>query len=76
MTDIDTIVEAQEPRLRTALATLQLAMVFEDKNKGEGTKTHDYWKHYAARYETMRRGFPGLMAKEGSQRSRSVAIRR
>ena len=76
MTDIDTIVDAQEPRLQTALATLQLAMIFEDKNKGQGSKTYDYWKHYAARYETIKRGLPGLITKQGSRRTRSTAIMR
>lgn len=76
MQDIDTVVEAQEPRLRRALATLQLRLVYERQNNGQPSKTYDYWKYYTTEYENQRRGFPGLIRRQGSIRVESVALRR
>src|SRR5687768_9382504 len=57
MAVIDEIVDLQEPRLRRALAIKQLALVFEDQNAGESSKTWLYWKEYTRLYENERAGF-------------------
>lgn len=76
MAFIDTVVTAQEPRLRRALAVKQIELVCELKNQGEGSRVFDYWKAYRAEYETIRRGFPGLYKRQGSVRVRSVGNHR
>lgn len=76
LSDIDAVVDEQEPRLQRALAVKQLSLIFEERNRGEGSQSFDFWQHYTALYETMRRGFPGLIRRQGSVRVRSVANHR
>ena len=76
MTTLDTIVEAQEERMQMVLALKQLSLVYEDRNQGEGSKSYDYWRHYTAAYDRERKGFSGLIRKQGSVRSRSIGMYR
>lgn len=72
MADIDEVVEAQEPRLQRALATKQLALIFERQQKGEGSHTFSLWHEFRRQYEQQRAGFAGLTRRQGTVRVRSV----